>query len=212
MEVRETLWKRCLSTPIKPPAKNSNICPSETTYQHKETRKKCKKTNQAAIIQWQRQRLMDKPHRKPWPKSKTSNISKHSPSLLHHTFLLGRARFTAQPLSALLANVTSKRVKLTQTSGKMLRVNVPSGDGQWKKESRKQTWNFARKLREPPSPQKQLYFALFQLHLHHVLHSRIGLLDRHSKISVERSLGTLWSLHNIVFFIASTLHLDEFFN
>ena len=44
---------------------------------------------------------MYKPHRKPWPKSKTSDISKHSPSPLHHTFLLGRARFTAQPLSAL---------------------------------------------------------------------------------------------------------------
>ena len=102
MEVRETLWKRCLSTPIKPPAKNSNICLSETAYQHKETRKKCKKTNQAAIIQWQRQCLMDKPHRKPWPKSKTSDISKQSPSPLHHTFLLGRARFTAQPLSALI--------------------------------------------------------------------------------------------------------------
>ena len=36
----ETLWKRCLSTPIKPPAKNSNICLSETAYQHKGTRKK----------------------------------------------------------------------------------------------------------------------------------------------------------------------------
>ena len=35
----------------KPPAENSNICLSETAYQHKETRKKCKKTNQAAIIQ-----------------------------------------------------------------------------------------------------------------------------------------------------------------
>ena len=100
--IRETLWKRCLSTPIKPPAKNSNICLSETAYQHKETRKKCKKTNQAAIIQWQRQCLMDKPHRKPWPKSKTSDISKQSPSPLHHTFLLGRARFTAQLLSALI--------------------------------------------------------------------------------------------------------------
>ena len=31
----------------------------------------------------------------------TRDISKQSPSLLHHTFLLGRARFTAQPLSAL---------------------------------------------------------------------------------------------------------------
>ena len=45
---------------------------------------------------------MYKPHRKPRPKSKTSNISKHSPSPLHHTFLLGRARFTALPLSALV--------------------------------------------------------------------------------------------------------------
>ena len=51
---------------------NSNICLSETAYQHKGTRRKCKKTNQAAIIQWQRQCLMDKPHRKPWPKSKIS--------------------------------------------------------------------------------------------------------------------------------------------
>ena len=100
MEVRETLWKRCLSTPTTPPAKNSNICLSETSYQHKGTRKKCKKTNQAAIIQWQRQCLMVKPHRRPWPKSKTSDVSMQSPSLLHHTFSLGRARFTSQPLSA----------------------------------------------------------------------------------------------------------------
>ena len=54
---------------------------------------------------------MDKPHRKPWPKSKTSNISKHSPSPLHHTVLLGRARFTAQPLSALLPSLRSKRFR-----------------------------------------------------------------------------------------------------
>ena len=52
--INETLWKRCFSTPTKPPAKNSNIFLSETAYQHKGTRKKCKKTNQAAIIQWQR--------------------------------------------------------------------------------------------------------------------------------------------------------------
>ena len=89
--IRETLWKRCLSTPTKPLAKNSNICLSETAYQHKGTRKKCKTPNQAAIILWQ-------PHRKLWPKSKTSYISKQSPSPLHHTFLLGRSRFTAQPL------------------------------------------------------------------------------------------------------------------
>ena len=108
--IRETLCKRFLSTPTKPPAKNSNICLSETAYQHKGTRKKCKKTNQAAIIQWQRQCLMDKPHRKPWPKSKTSDISKQSPSPLHHTFLLGRARFTAQPLSALVEPTTSRSV------------------------------------------------------------------------------------------------------
>ena len=69
--IRETLWKRCFSTPTKPSEKNSSICLSETTYQHKGTRKKCKKTDQTAIIQWQRQCLMDKPHRKPWPKSKT---------------------------------------------------------------------------------------------------------------------------------------------
>ena len=43
---------------------------------------------------------MYKPHHK--PKSKTSDISKQSPSPLHHTFLLGGARFTAQPLSALV--------------------------------------------------------------------------------------------------------------
>ena len=61
--IRETLWKRCLSTPAKPPARNSNICLSETAYQHKGTRKKCKKTNQGAIIQWQRQYLMGKPNR-----------------------------------------------------------------------------------------------------------------------------------------------------
>ena len=60
--IKETLWKRCLSTPTKPPVKNSNICLSETAYQHKGTRKKCKKTIQAAIIQWQRHCLMYKPH------------------------------------------------------------------------------------------------------------------------------------------------------
>ena len=60
--IKETLWKRCLSTPTKPPVKNSNICLSETAYQHKRTRKKCKKTIPAAIIQWQRHRLMYKPH------------------------------------------------------------------------------------------------------------------------------------------------------
>ena len=107
--IRETLWKRCLSIPTKTPAKNSNICLSETACQHKGTRKKCKKTKQGAIIQWQRQCLMDKPHRKPRPKSKTSAISKPSPSPLHHTFLLGRARFTAQPLSALILRIGSAR-------------------------------------------------------------------------------------------------------
>ena len=111
--IRETLWKRCLSTPIKPPAKSSNICLSETAYQHKGTRRKCKKTNQAAIIQWQRQCIMDKPHCKPWPKSKTNDISKQSPSPLHHTFLLGRARFTAQPLSALLLQVNAPLTEKT---------------------------------------------------------------------------------------------------
>ena len=107
--IRETLWERRLSTPTQPPAKNSNICLSKTAYQHKGTRKKCKKTNQAAIIQWQRQCLMYKPHRKLWPKSKTSDISTQSPSPLHHTFLLGRARFTAQPLSALMKTLQRAR-------------------------------------------------------------------------------------------------------
>ena len=91
MEVtRETIWKRCLFTPTKPPRKkNSNICLLETAYQHKGTRKKSvrKQLNcQAAIIQRQRQCLKYKPHRKPWPKSKTGDISKQSPSPLHHTF------------------------------------------------------------------------------------------------------------------------------
>ena len=44
------------------------------------------------------------------PKSKSGDISKQSPSPLHHTFLLGRACFTAQPLSALLT--TSRRTRL----------------------------------------------------------------------------------------------------
>ena len=43
------------------------------------------------------------------PESKTSDISKQSPSPLHHTFLLGRARFTARPLSALVIFVCSFR-------------------------------------------------------------------------------------------------------
>ena len=98
--IRETLWKRCLSTPTKPPAKNSNICLSETAYQHKGTRKKCKKTNQADIIQWQRQYWTNHiaSHYRSW---KQATFLKQSPSPLHHTFLLGRARFTAQFLSAL---------------------------------------------------------------------------------------------------------------
>jgi len=50
------------------------------------------------------------PHRKPWPKSKTSDISKQSPSPLHHTFLLGRALFTAQPLSALIRTQQQRNV------------------------------------------------------------------------------------------------------
>ena len=55
---------------------------------------------------------MYKPHRKPWPKSKTSDISKQSPSPLHHTFLLRRARFTAQPLSALVSRGCKRLVNL----------------------------------------------------------------------------------------------------
>ena len=44
---------------------------------------------------------MDKPHPKPCSKSKTGDISKQSPSPLHHTFSLGRTRLTAQSLFAL---------------------------------------------------------------------------------------------------------------
>ena len=128
--IKETLWKRCFSTPIKPLAKNSNICLSETAYQHKGTRKKCKKTNQASIIQWQRQCLMDKPFRKPWPKSKISDISKQSPSPLHHAFLLGRARFTAQLLSALVTTKFSRMDSLPNflTHGAPLRARESSAN------------------------------------------------------------------------------------
>ena len=99
--IRETLWKRRLSTPTKPPAKNSNI------FASRRQRTSTKERRRSAIKQIKPPQfsesgsLMDKPHRKPWPKSKTSDICKQSPSPLHHTFLLGRARFTAQPLSAL---------------------------------------------------------------------------------------------------------------
>ena len=117
--IRETLWKRCLSNPTKLHAKNSNIFLSETAYQHKRTRKKCKKTNQGAIIQWQRQCLMYTPHHKPRPKSKTSHISKHSPSPLHHTFLLGRARFTALPLSALVFSYDTQLILSLLASGSL---------------------------------------------------------------------------------------------
>ena len=119
--IKETLWKRCLSTPTKPLAKNSNKFLSETAYQHKGTRKKCKKTNQAAISQWQRQCLMYKPHRKPRPKSKTSDISRQSPSPLHHTFLLGRVRFTAQPLSTLW--LTERTYASTDCTGRVGRLS-----------------------------------------------------------------------------------------
>ena len=37
--------------------------------------------------------------------TEVENKSKQGPSPLHHTFLLGRARFTAQPLSALLGSL-----------------------------------------------------------------------------------------------------------
>ena len=61
------------------------------------------------------------------------------------------------------AKMTLKHAKLIQTTGKILRVIVPPGDGQWKKESKKPTWNVTRKLKKsaiaaktaplcPPSP------------------------------------------------------------
>ena len=45
------------------------------------------------------------------------------------------------------AKMTLKHAKLIQTTGKILRVIVPPGDGQWKKESKKPTWNVTRKLK-----------------------------------------------------------------
>ena len=48
----------------------------------------------------------------------------------------------AQPCGSWkLTNVTSKHAKLIQAIGTMLLVNVPAGDGQWKKESRMQASN-----------------------------------------------------------------------
>ena len=66
---------------------------------------------------------MDKPHRKPRLKSKTSDISKQSPSPLHHTFFLGRARFTAQPLSALFATVDIREKSAHSTKVGALQQN-----------------------------------------------------------------------------------------
>ena len=114
MEVtRETPFKRdvCLLQ-LNLPQKISNICPLETTYQQKGTRKKWKKTTRAAIIQWQRQCLKNNLTKLPWPKSKTGGISRQSPSPLHHTFLLGRTRFTSQPLSALVPIIPFSRFSL----------------------------------------------------------------------------------------------------
>ena len=42
----------------------------------------------------------------------SDNLSRQSPSPLHHTFLLGRARFTAQPLSALVPIIPFSRFSL----------------------------------------------------------------------------------------------------
>ena len=73
---------------------------------------------------------MYKPHRKPWPKSKTSYISKQSPSPLHHTFLLGRARFTAQPLSALNTILcTNSQTLYTEGLERLRRRQDTCGEG-----------------------------------------------------------------------------------
>ena len=45
------------------------------------------------------------------------------------------------------AKMTLKHAKLIQTTGKILRVIVPPGEGQWKKESKKPTWNVTGKLK-----------------------------------------------------------------
>ena len=100
-----------MSTPTKPPAKNSNIFLSETAYQQKlrneeevQENKSSRHNSVTAAVsngQTTSQALASRPQALTEEKQRHL-ISKQSPSPLHHTFLLGRARFTAQPLSALL--------------------------------------------------------------------------------------------------------------
>ena len=110
--IKETLWKRCLCTPTKPPAKNSNICLSDDSVPAQRNKEEVQENNSSrhnsvTASDSNVQTTSYRKFRKPWPKSKTSekkkqqaktsDISKQSPSPLHLTFLLGRARFTAQP-------------------------------------------------------------------------------------------------------------------
>ena len=60
-------------------------------------------------------------------KQATSNISKQSPSPLHHTFCLGHARFTAQPLSALVYTLQERIIILICTGRKVLRSLLKEG-------------------------------------------------------------------------------------
>ena len=54
------------------------------------------------------------------------------------------------------AKMTLKYAKFIQTTGKMLCVNVPPGEGQWKKESKKPTWNVTGKLKRSAIAAKTL--------------------------------------------------------
>ena len=79
------------------------------------------------------------------PKSKTSDISKQSPSPLHHTFLLGRARFTAKPLSALI-NTTRTAPIRSCVRGRTQFFKIVGFAGK-------------RFLRSPPPPPSFIFFC-----------------------------------------------------
>ena len=124
--IKETLWKRRLSTPTKPPAKNSNFCLSDDSVPAQRNEEEVQENNSSRhnSVTAALSNVQTTSYRKPWPKSKKSVISKQRPSPLHHTFLLGRARFTSQPLSALLFTYLKPRPsKLGHIFGHASRVN-----------------------------------------------------------------------------------------
>ena len=75
--IKETFWKRCLSTPTKPPAKNSNICLSDDSVPAQRNEEEVQENNSsrhnsvtAAVSNVQTTSY--RKFRKRWPKSKTS--------------------------------------------------------------------------------------------------------------------------------------------